>query len=648
MKLRVTFYIFGILWLNISNLSAVKAYPFPIEIQQPDGSMLTILLHGDESFNYRTTSDGFKIQKNKSGFFVYSEKDYHGKIVPGKIIARNASERSTSELRYLSELPEITTESMLLNTESRMKMPQADIPGTSTGSTGFPRTGSPRSLVILVNFSDTIFKIADPKTAYTKLLNEAGYAENGGTGSSKDYFMSASNGKFSPQFDVAGPFNLPKPMSYYGKNMVSNDNDTLAVQMVVDACTAANAGGVDFTPYDTDGDGFLDNVFIYYAGHNEAEGASDDAIWPHRWVVQRGFNYSGTVNTLRFDGKTLFDYACTSELRGKSGTTMCGIGTFTHEFGHVLGLVDLYHTSTTSKKTLDFWDIMDIGVYLNAGRTPPTYSAYERFYLGWLKPQEINTPSDLTLYPLSQSKTALTTTKGQAYLLSQTTHNLSASAPSPAEFFIAEYRKKTGWDTYLPAEGILFWHIDYLDTAWNDNTVNNYTGTTQTAASHMRVYLQPLTGQTSTPGSAFTSGSFTPFTWQGTDINRAITNISKTTDKIDFQLMGGTPTPLIRAGLILNSVQFPKVKPGLTDTKKLRFQTKEITGDLQLTITGEDNSLFSASSVTLLKDTLNSVNGVEINITYSPLVNGVHKATMTLSGGGLSPDKVIELKGICN
>lgn len=645
MKFRVTLYIFGILLLNISNLNAVKAYPFPLEIQQPDGSMLTVLLHGDEFMHYRTTSDGYKIQKNKTGFYVYSEKDNRGKVIPGRIIARNPSERTISESGYLKELTEISTEDLLQNTNNSMKMPPAGLPGEPAG---FPRTGSPRSLVILVNFSDTVFKIANPQTAYTKLLNEAGYSDNGGTGSSKDYFMSASNGKFSPQFDVVGPFNLPKPMSYYGKNMVSNDNDTLPVQMVVDACTAANAGGVDFTLYDTDGDNFLDNVFIYYAGHNEAEGASDDAVWPHRWVVQRGYNYSGAVNSIKFDGKTLFDYACTSELRGKTGTNMCGMGTFTHEFGHVLGLVDLYHTSSTGKKTLDFWDIMDIGVYLNAGRTPPTYSAYERFYLGWLTPQEVNTPSDLTLYPLSQSKTALTNTSGQAYLLSQTTHNLSASAPSPTEFFIAEYRIKTGWDAYLPAEGMLFWHIDYLQTAWDENSVNNYEGTSQTAASHMRVYLQPLSGQTTTPGTAFTSGYFIPVTWQGSEINRAITNITKTTDKIDFKLMGGTPTPLIRAGLILNSVQFPKVKPGLTDTKKIRFQTKEITGDLQLTITGEDASLFSASSVLLLKDTLNSETGVEINITYSPQVNGVHQATMTLSGGGLSPDKVIELKGICN
>ena len=104
-----------------------------------------------------------------------------------------------------------------------------------------------------------------------------------------------------------------------------------------------------------------------------------------------------------------------------------------------------------------------------------------------------------------------------------------------------EYRQKTGWDAFLPAEGLLFWHIDYDQTAWENNGPNNYSGTTQTPESHMRVYLQPLEGYTTTPGTAFTSGSFTPLTWSGSDINRPISDIIKTTDSISFEVMGGDP-----------------------------------------------------------------------------------------------------------
>src|SRR5665647_3311819 len=94
--------------------------------------------------------------------------------------------------------------------------------------------------------------------------------------------------------------------------------------------------------------------FVYYAGYNEAENAPATTIWPHRWSLA---NY----NT-KFNSKIIYNYACTSELRGSSGSNMCGIGTFSHEFGHVLGLVDYYHTTDANKKTLESWDIMDLSL----------------------------------------------------------------------------------------------------------------------------------------------------------------------------------------------------------------------------------------------------------------------------------------------
>jgi immune inhibitor A len=81
--------------------------------------------------------------------------------------------------------------------------------------------------------------------------------------------------------------------------------------MIIDACKAAEAAGVDFKIYDTDNDGILDNVFVFYAGYNEAEGGADETVWPHRWSLS---NSSSTVS-----GKIIFDYACTSELRGRTG-----------------------------------------------------------------------------------------------------------------------------------------------------------------------------------------------------------------------------------------------------------------------------------------------------------------------------------------
>lgn len=629
-----------ILILSVTQLSAVPARPGASTIIQPDGSTLTIILSGDEHHKIRKTTDGYVVKKNNKGFYTYAEIDNQNRYIPGSRIAKDPEARSAADQTWVKQLvkPEALPKTVSTGPSKVRSISMV------SASTGFPKTGSPRSLVIMVNFSDKSFVVPTPQTAFTNLLNQADYADNGATGSARDYFMAASNGQFSPQFDVVGPYNLTNTMAYYGEND-STGNDLRPANMIIDACKAADAAGINFAQYDTDSDGYVDNIFVYYAGYNEAEHGPENSIWPHRWAVMPGYNIDATPNQVRFDGKTVFDYACTSELKGSTGTSMCGIGTFTHEFGHVIGLPDYYHTAE-DKNTLNTWSIMDAGAYNNYGRTPPTYSAYDRFYLGWLTPEQISTPSNKTLFPLSLSRST-GTYKNQAYLLAATTHNLSGTSPAPAEFFIMEYRKKTGWDSYLPAEGLLFWHIDYNQTAWDENTPNNYTGTTQTASSHMRVYLQPLSGSTITPGTAFTSGSFTPTTWSGTNINRAITAISKTTDSISFKLMGGDPTQVtnIMIGIINAKLQFPVTKINSTSTKYLNVKTTDVNSNLTVEISGANANLFSPSTSTLLPANVNSTTGTGLDIIYTPTSAGSHTATLTISGGGLNPAKVIELKG---
>jgi len=392
----------------------------------------------------------------------------------------------------------------------------------------------------------------------------------------------------------------------------------------------------------------VDNVFIYYAGYNEAEYGPENSIWPHRWAVQPGQNYLGLPNPVIFDGKIVYDYACTSELKGNTGSTMCGIGTFSHEFGHVIGMPDYYHT-LEDKNTLNYWHIMDSGAYLNGGKTPPAYSAYDRFFLGWLIPEELRAPDNKSLYPLVHSISAIENAEKQAYLLSAASHNLDGGNPAPKEFYIMEYRKKTGWDAFLPAEGLLFWHIDYDQTAWADNRPNNYSGTTQTPDSHMRVYLQPLEGYTTTPGTAFTSGAFTPLTWSGNNINRSISDITKTNDSISFKVMGGDPDllPKMISGEVKQSLEFPTTKKNTANYKYLNIKTSDLRGDLSVVLSGTNAAYFTVSVEQLERDAVNKLAGRDIHIGYKPLQTGNHNALLTISGGGLNPEVVIQLKGTC-
>lgn len=420
-----------LLVLSLS-LWAVTATPYPFEVILPNGQTMTVRLVGDEYHAYYTTLDGTPLRCMDNGYFV---EDHTVK----------------------EEFPQIASVRRSAAIRSR------------ANATTFPLQGSPKSLVLLVGFKDLPF--AQKNEDFNALLNESGYAYNNATGSCRDYFIAASDSIFQPQFDVYGPFTLSENMEYYGKEE-GDSHDRNPYQMIIEACQLAADSGVDFDEYDTDNDGVLDNVFVYYAGHNQAEGASSNTIWPHQSNV--------SWKDVRVDGKLLAAYACTSEYSGNGGTRRASIGTFCHEFGHVLGLPDLYDTDY-KYYTVSNWSIMCSGNYNNNGRTPPTYSAYERFYLGWLKPQQLLEKGQYFLQPLQ--------TYNSAYLIADGIHNLLGSSPSPKEFFLLEYRTKTGWDAYLPGQGMLVWHIDYSAAAWAENTPNN-------GPNFLRIHMEEANGIT--------------------------------------------------------------------------------------------------------------------------------------------------------
>lgn len=412
MTMRKLYTLFALLSVAVM-LHAVPANPAPFVYTLEDGTEVMAILHGDEFHSYITDLDGNLLK---------------GSPVP------------TEEQRAMRRAH---------------RMPAA----TQVGG-NFPLKGSPKSVAILVNFKDKQFQ--HTREDFYALLNESGYSRDGSTGSCRDYFIACSDSLFSPVFDVWGPYTVSGKMADYGAEK-NGQHDTDPGAAFIEACQLAAEAGVDFSQYDTDGDGVIDNVFFYYAGNNQAEGASSNTIWPHQSSLQ--------YRNITLNGKQLASYACTSEMYGL-GNTMCHIGTFCHEFGHVLGLPDFYDTddSDGSQYTVGNWDIMAGGNYNNMSRTPPTYSGYERFYLGWRKPVQLTEPGRYTIAPLADG--------GEIYLIADGKHNLSARNPSPTEFFMMELRERVGWDApdgALVNTGILIWHIDYSAQAWAGNTLNNGT-----------------------------------------------------------------------------------------------------------------------------------------------------------------------------
>ena len=606
------------------SVSAVPAYPYPVKVTQPDGTTLTVILKGDEFHRYHTTEDGYLITKDNSGVFNYARMESSGRLISTGVKAADAARRTTAERELIAGLSHATIPAAV---NKQMRSKRAVPAAVKAAPARFPGQGSPRSLVILVKFKDLDFVTPNPQAAFTDLLNQQGYSANGGTGSARDYFRDNSMGTFTPQFDVVGPFDLPNNYKYYGENDADGD-DKNAVQMIVDACAKADSAGVDFSIYDTDGDGLVDNVFVYYAGHNEAEWASENTVWPHRWGIYRGFNYSGSEASITFDGKRIMDYACTSELKWDEGTSMCGIGTFTHEFGHVLGLADMYATDGATHQTLSYWNIMDAGAYLNEGRTPPAYNAFERFQLGYLTPELLqNNPVNVSLDTLLSSN--------KAYLISSTTnHNLNGSNPTPAEFFLLENRQNKGWDKFLPGNGMLLYRIFYNETDWYYNEPNNNPNAMGVDILEADGIASDATlGGDPFPGTA-NKTSYELVLRSGTKLYKKISNITETDGKITFSV--DKIAAIETAAATLN---FSAEVSTTSTLQSVNVTTVNLSGTgLTLSITGTDASMFTFNGTGTLP-----LSGGEVSISFAPTSPGNKTAELRITDGTVV--SLVTLKG---
>lgn len=429
--------------------SAVPAKRGPYRSFNADGTEITVQRVGDENGSWFLDMDGNLLMSTERGF------EY------ARIEADGSLRRSEAPVKFSrSLLP--------------AKAPLTSVTASAIGrfpGTAFPSTGKQKALVVLVEFQDTKFKLGDKAHQYFyDMLNKEGFSEYNGTGCAHEYFLEMSGGNFDCDFDVYGPVTLANNYKTYGANASNGGIDPNAYKMVVEACDALDST-VDFSQYDRDNDGYIDNVFVFYAGEGEATAYPENSnlIWPHAYDV----SYFGRWT---YDGKILGSYGCTNEWQTEYEQTGWnkvelvdeypdGVGTFVHEFSHILGLPDLYLTDEDELGsneqgyfTPGEWSVLDYGPYNNNGRTPPAYSAFERNALGWMTLEEL---------------TAETET-GKLSHIEESNHAYSITNPKNAnEFYLFECRKRSGWDKYIPADGMLVWHIDYDTNRWAQNTVNN-------------------------------------------------------------------------------------------------------------------------------------------------------------------------------
>lgn len=395
------------------HLYAIPAKPGMHLLRQPDGTTIKAYIKGDEFAHVLVSEDGCALQKGADGYYYYA---YY---VAGKKVA--------STHRYGRNVPsDVLIASRNIPYTTLMQKAMMSRRGRRVEPVLQTKASNPTvsAVVLLAQFSD--LKFSNQRQAFVEMMSKA-----------QRYYSDQLSDFMSIKFDVGPIVTLSKGYAYYGEDD-DDGHDKRAADAVAEAAKLSDSE-VDFSKYDA--------VFMIYAGGSPADqGADDNHLWPHSWSL----NAAGISVTL--DGKRLDNYSIGNELRNdKNGLTMAGIGTFCHEFGHILGLADLYDVDfEDSGGSADgLWfnlSLMDGGNYNDNGNTPPNFTAveYDQLGVGTALPL---TQGLMTLEPVNQKH-----------------RFIKVDTAVKGEYFLMECRQLSGWDAYIGGSGMLVYHIDKSET----------------------------------------------------------------------------------------------------------------------------------------------------------------------------------------
>ncbi len=421
--------------------------PEPIELKQPDGSTLKVYGKGNRELSYTRTSDGYTLLSSSKGQYEYAQRNEEGELELSGVIAHDKLNRSSKELKFLTSIVPNLTYGMAQTAQLKAKFEEKEPAAVlAANSHAFPTSGVRKVLMLMIQYPD--LTQTHSVGEFDNFMNQVGYTGSGsGTGSFKDYFEEVSFGQLTLNTDVFGWYTAANPFTYYAD---SSSNPDAQRELVAEAIDAAEAAGVDFAQYDNDGDGSVDGIIIVHAGPGAEIGSQTQYIWSHRSSI-----YGATART--YDGVDIRDYMINPERREPN---MAKIGVFCHEFGHGLGLPDLYDTDdmvTGDSEGIGNWGAMGSCIYLNSENTPCHLGAWSKQKLGWQTPSVISAANTYSLNPAA-------------------TNNFSYKVLTPdlSEYFLLENRQKVGFDAYLPGEGLAIWHIDTdkADLYPGNNSVN--------------------------------------------------------------------------------------------------------------------------------------------------------------------------------
>ncbi len=410
---------------------AVPAYPRKVYIDVPNGKLVEICMHGDEYHKFATTTEGYSILSDSLGWW-YVMQNNDGSVSKSHYMLVAEDDESEELKDFKSNCPKwLVTDNVNRQAYRHAQASRQDkIVSNHT-------KGEVHALVILMQYKDLPFsKTADD---FKALFNKT-VISGRGSESVREYYRFVSQNQMDYISDVYGPYTSNNRMSYYGGND-SYGNDSHPLELCVEAILNLPKD-IDFSIYDNNDDGVVDNVHIIFAGYGEESGASSNSIWsheyPHRISLKSEIGYS-------FAG-----YSCSPELQGNRGSSISNIGVACHELGHSLGAMDYYDTNYNTAGNYigtGRWDIMADGSWNDDGRTPCNFNPYVRSEVfGWTD-QTLLTPNQHIVIPRMEQSNADASTVYRMETMSD------------GDYFLIENRQQFGADSAIPGSGLMIYHV---------------------------------------------------------------------------------------------------------------------------------------------------------------------------------------------
>ena len=422
--------------------SSCVASPESITIVQPNATSINIIGKGNLNNHWTETIDGYTIIRNTAGNYEYANKQ-NGNLVPSGVLASDLASRTLAETTFTATLSKSLKPTLSPLKRSILSQVNAQLQNKT-----FPTTGNINVLALLIDYPDLQNVI--PKSGFDSLLYGANYRS--GDGSFKAFYETSSGGQLTVTVDVKGWYRATNNFQYYA----ADSGYDRAADLVREAVDAAEVAGTNYSLYDNDSDGDVDGILTVHSGPGAEIGSQSGLyVWSHRWVMS-----GGNTGAAFYDGVSINDYMINPETRSATNNSISGIGVFCHEFGHNLGLPDLYDTDNANggSEGIGNWCLMAGGAYSGSSNRPSGFSAWCKEDLNWDTPQilTLGQTGNYTLDPAS-------TNQDEFYRI---------NTPLSNEYFLIENRQLVGRDSDLPGHGLAIWHINTTKTNSFGNRVN--------------------------------------------------------------------------------------------------------------------------------------------------------------------------------